>query len=269
MSTLPRLVVSLGFALVAAGCAQPFRATVDRRITQTAGRIDALVVETDNGSVTLETDLTLAEIAVDAQVTGSGESEDEARARAEEATVQFELRDEGRTARVYVTFPGDRRPAEGCSFVIRAPRVLTTRIDTGNGDVRVAGTAGDLAIDTSNGGVVVDRHEGTVAIETSNGNLRLTGISGEVTARTSNGSIVLDAGTGSIARFDLDTSNGGVEVALGPGFAGTIDAATSNGSVDCRLAAATVEGSRSEKSVRVGDGPRCRVRTSNGSIVLR
>lgn len=263
------LVSTLGLVLFVIGCAQPYRASVDRKATHPAGGLESLVIETDNGSVTLETDPLLTEISVEARVTGSGDSDDEARARAEAATVQFEPIDGGRGARFFVTFPEKRRASEGCSLVVRSPKFFSTRIETGNGDVRVVATAGDLDIHTSNGSVTVDQHVGTATIDTSNGNLRLLGVSGDVVAKSSNGSIVLDAGAGSIAKFDLDTSNGAVEIALGDAFSGSIDAATSNGSVDCRLSGAEVTGGRTEKTVRVGDGARSRVRTSNGSIVLR
>lgn len=259
----------IGLSAILAGCAQPYRASVDRRLAEPLGSIESLVIETANGSVTLETDPTLNEIAIDAKVTGSGASTEEAEMRAAAATVQVELTNGGRAARLFVTFPVERRSMEGCALSLRVPRLFQTRIETGNGDVRVSGTSGDLSIDTSNGSVVVDRHDGTLAIDTSNGNLRFTSISGEVIAKSSNGSIELDVGMGSLSRFDLDTSNGGVEVAVGPGYFGTIDAETSNGSVDCRIAGAEVSGYRSEKLVRVGDGVRSRVRTSNGSIVLR
>ncbi len=266
-----RLGACLGIAMGFLGCAQPFHAKADRESSHVVGGANALEVKTDNGDVWIHTEPGRTEIGVKARITGAGKTPEEAEERARNAKVQFAIDSASGVAHLTVAFEGDRRSSEGCAFDLLVPGLDRIRVDTGNGGVEIDGARGEVVVDTSNGHVSLSNVFGSAHLETSNGAIELTDVSGSVIARSSNGAVTTRGSAMDLKDFEIETSNGDIELALGANYDGEIDAETSNGGIECRREGAAVTKQRhgGHCSIRLGDGARSRVHTSNGSITIR
>jgi len=223
----------------------------ERVLTLTADHVEGskLVVRSRNGALKIQGDPHAVNVQIEAKLVCQGASQAEADARVVHAKVLAERSDGTLTIRP--EFPGEIRPGDGASIVVRIPTASGIEAETSNGGVKVLLLAGDLRIRTSNGGVGVIDHEGPVEIETSNGGVLLRNIGGRVRARTSNGEMVAENVRGPA---DLQSSNGGIQLVLAGDQTGPVHARTSNGTI----------------GVTVGGGFRGPVwlKTSNGSLVV-
>lgn len=160
-------------------------------------------------------------------------------------------------------------------------------VETSGGSIRVAAAGGALTATTSGGAIALGPTAGDIEARTSGGSIRIEDASGRVAARTSGGSIAVSAAGpieartsgGSIRAWfreqpegdsDLRTSGGDIEVVLPEGVGVDVDAKTSGGRVVADLPV-TVAGTLDRSALRGaigGGGPRLRLRTSGGSIVL-
>jgi len=223
----------------------------ERELTLTADHVGGskLVVRSRNGALRIQGDPHADRVQIEAKIVCQGASQVEADARAVHAGVLAERADGTLTIRP--EFPGEARPGDGASIVVRLPDAASIVAETSNDGVKVILLAGDLRVRTSNAGVGVIDHEGPVEIETSNGGILLRNIGGRVHARTSNGEMVAENVRGPA---DLQSSNGGIQLVLAGDQAGPIHARTSNGSI----------------GVTVGGGFRGPVwlKTLNGALVV-
>jgi hypothetical protein len=242
-------------------------------------------VNTANGSVQILVEPDRESVLVEAKVTASAPTVEEAEARLADIDVIIDHRESDRGAELFLTaeFEGGRRSNEGCSFVITTPGsagvlIRTSNgsvkvhgsdgeadVDTGNGTVTITDQQGPVRVDTSNGTVTVQRAAGSVDVETSNGRIVITDCQGPCTGQTSNGSVKFTAAAESNDAFSFRTSNGSITVYLPATMKGQIETSTSNG----RVSLITENGSQSGKSrtIRLSDsGAVSHLSTSNGSI---
>lgn len=139
---------------------------------------------------------------------------------------------------------------------------------TSNGAIRVkVEYNGLLDLKTSNGAITLDYGSGMVSLRTSNGaidlgQVRLTDSSSVL---TSNGRIEGAPIFPLHGEYLFETSNGRIELKMPFDTPGTFDVSTSNGKVDFCLGPESVSGQKSV-SIRRGQGPSIKVRTSNGYI---
>jgi DUF4097 and DUF4098 domain-containing protein YvlB len=145
-------------------------------------------------------------------------------------------------------------------------------IATGNGDVRVSGTAGMVKVSSGNGDLDVSGAEGTVSASTGNGRVRVTTGKGPVSASTGNGDITVDMK--SIANADdmkFTTGHGDIDVTVPASINMEFDATTGWGSIRTDFPI-RVQGSLNPRHIEgtIGrGGQRLRMSTGFGSIELR
>lgn len=127
--------------------------------------------------------------------------------------VQIEIRSGADGLTVHTRYPEDAGVDVSVDYHLRVPaRVRLTRIETVNGNLRVAGV------------------EGTGRLRSVNGNVELYDGAGRFSARTTNGNVRielrrLEAG----APMALETVNGSVVIALPPDAGAELDVSSSNG----------------------------------------
>lgn len=185
----------------------------------------ALEVVTTNGSVEIHRRRGLEAIKVRAEIKAASEE------RLDDTVIVADPLPDG-TLVISVSWPGERRSGEGCSFEIDTPDVSGVRVKSGNGGISLENLSGPADLETSNGSIEVKDHDGTVEARTSNGRIDLEDVTGLIVARTSNGKIeVEDAG----ATVDVGTSNGRISISLDDDNAGPVKAHTSNGRVKVRV----------------------------------
>lgn len=188
------------------------------------------------------------EVKVEARVQTRGDSDRDARALAEEVTVDAS----GRS----VSSNGPRtngRRNWSVSYVVWAP------------------TASDLALESTNGGISVEGITGDVTAETTNGGIDLSGALGRVEAETTNGGITLDLTRGSSSgSISAETTNGGISLIIPEGRSAELEAETTTGgiSVDFPVQVQGRIGRRLRTTLGEG-GPMIRLETTNGGIGIR
>jgi DUF4097 and DUF4098 domain-containing protein YvlB len=178
------------------------------------------------------------------------------------------------------------------SYVVALPKSMRLRAITGNGDVSITQTVGDVDATSGNGDVTIRESLGTVKATTGNGDVTITSAKGPVKASSGNGRIEantargpVDATTGNgdinvtMAAIPADqgsmtfsTGSGSVRVTLPATFNGEIDATTGNGSVDTDFEVRVqgrLNASRLRGTIGNGNGPLIKLRSGNGRLVLR
>ena len=179
------------------------------------------------------------EVRLRVKIVASGDSVDEARARA---------------AGVRVETDGTiRAVTEGkawASFRLEVPR------------------ASLLNLTSHNGGINLESLSGTVEARTTNGGVHLERMAGKVTARTQNGGVHVDLegdswdGEG----LDVQTSNGGVHLEVPAGYNAHLLTSTVNGRIHAPAALRErFEGKRLDTDLGRGGAP-VRVETTNGGV---
>ncbi|MCX5691290.1 MAG: hypothetical protein NTV94_16130, partial [Planctomycetota bacterium] len=108
--------------------------------------------------------------------------------------------------------------------------------------------------------------------DTSNATINLRGIRG-TKADTSNAAVTISLADSAQGPVNVDTSNGSITLEVGPAFNGRVAANTSNGRVTNHaknLKSATTDSSErtTSNTFSFGDGERCTLDTSNGSITI-
>jgi hypothetical protein len=148
---------------------------------------------------------------------------------------------------------------------------------SGNGAIRVANAAGSVRATSGNGDVAVDDAGGRVHANTGNGRVEVTTAAGPVDVTTGNGAIDVRMRTiAASSDMEFSTGNGTITVSLPGGFAGHLEANTGHGSVSSDFALQTI-GLITPSHIRAdigspsaaGSGPRLRLSTGNGDLVLR
>ncbi len=233
---------------------------------------ETLHVTTTNGRVDITVDPTLAEVQIEATVTAKAFTYEEALAHLAEIAVVVDHAP-GNILDVSVNYgPNGRQNGDGCSFTIRIPAVTGVMVDTKNGSIKLANTAGNANLTTSNGRVTLIGHAGAATVRTSNGSVQVEQVSGKVDVQTSNGRITYISTPDATEAFALRSSNGSITVTIPITVGGSINARTSNGSVrvggDASLK--EVSGSKKNRTLVLDDAAngQSTVTTSNGSITI-
>lgn len=223
-----------------------------------------IVVDTANGAITVTADAGAKDVTIVAKL----------RAQTKErlaATKVLAERKDDKTLSVYVKWPDDKRLSnEGCAFEIVLPDASSATLTSSNGAVTAKGIGGVVYAESSNGAITVEHAGGEVTAKTSNGSVTVSDAPGKVTADSSNGSIKVSLTKDAKGPVKLDTSNGSITLSFGPAFSGTIEADTSNGKVTITgvEAAKVTQRKKSGATVKLGDGEKSVLDTSNGSITI-
>lgn len=246
----------LAVALVAAPVAAD---TAQERFEQTyafsAGQ--RLSLENTNGDVWVETwdrDEVLVQATKRVKTRG-GASADEVL-----ADVRIEVEVDARGIEIETEYPrrglgffGWNDASISVEYDIKVPRRANLELQTVNGEIEVAGVAGDLQLSSTNGGIsVVDS-------------------AGRVDASTTNGGIRVELDEVADARMEFRTTNGGIRLDLPSSIRASVSARTTNGSIETDFpvtVAGTVKRTRLEGDIN-GGGPLIEMRTTNGSIRIR
>lgn len=200
-------------------------------------------------------------------------------------------------------------PPVKVSFEVTVPRHFNLNLHTSGGDIAVASlngnvrartSGGDLEFDriagdleagtsggdifvkegtarakltTSGGDIEVDRAGGPTEVSTSGGDITLHSVAQLIRATTSGGDVHAVI-TGPIADDALlSTSGGNVDVEVVKGTAFHLDASTSGGNVKASGLTITLEEGGSGKRKLIGavngGGPRLKLRSSGGDVIIR
>jgi len=209
------------------------------------------------------------ELTADGDVTvtvGSPDSiEVERRARTGFQDVSYEAVESGGTLAVEHTCP--RWWSNGvcqADLVVQVPAGTEVVVRTGSGAVRVEGVEGDLRVDSGDGDVLVAGAGGRVDARTSSGRVEVDGAGTAVVARSGDGDVtVRDAG----GTVEARTSSGRVVV---DGVTGDATAESGDGDVEAREVTGSASATTSSGAVRVGGVRGDVVATSgDGEVVVR
>ncbi len=272
--------------MLAAAAARPAPAattTTDRweKSYPIAGR-PALHLRTDEGHVRVHA-WDRHEISVRVSTTGWRIQERGVRIRERRIGDRVEL--EVRTPRIEVYFGIVVR---SLSIEVRVPREADLTLQSGDGDVGLAGVKGQISVRSADGRIVVDGAGGRLSLRAGDGRIVGTGLDGALEARTADGGIHVEG------RFDtltLGSRDGGIVAEVRPGSRLTtawsmstgdgrlslrvpsdlradIDAHTGDGAIDIDVPL-TLTAPVSRHDVRGalnGGGPALRLRSGDGSI---
>ncbi len=278
-------VLSAVAALPGCGTLVGFRAKGQQTLTAPHIADSGIHVTTQNGSVQITADAAASEVVILANITASGDTQQDADRRLALVQVSAQRLTDG-TLDVSSTFPDGWRSNDSCALNITLPEAHGVVIDTSNGPVTLVGLAGDAKVVTSNGSIRVERQNGAINAQTSNGRIVIVQAGDAVEAQTSNGSVDIDgfalsarvktsngsvtcrADEGSAGPVTIHTSNGSVNLVVPASMPGVIDASTSNGGITV-VGAADVVGDKQHRSVRLSQsGPNSLIDTSNGRITI-
>jgi hypothetical protein len=218
---------ALPLVLFVAGCAQAADKTLERTFTVSPG--GTLIVDADSASVEVSGG-NANQVSV--RMTANGSDSDLADIKLE----AFQKGDEvnivmrrGKQSWFGHSWSGDGR------IRVTVPPQFTVSVQTGGGNVELAGTVGSAKLHTSGGDIAVKNVTGNVLARTSGGGIRADTVRGDVDADTSGGDVQLLNVDGKIRG---STSGGNVECGLVGANRG-IKASTSGGSIRLVLPRAT------------------------------
>ncbi len=143
-------------------------------------------------------------------------------------------------------------------------------IFTSNGDIELAGTAGDAILNTSNGNINIEKNEGSIKARTSNGDVIADKTDMIIEAVTSNGKIKVEIKTLPEDGATIRSSNGSITLYLEENMNANVNASTSNGKVSAsNLSFVNLTQNKWSITGTLNEGGRdLNIKTSNGSIIL-
>lgn len=192
------------------------------------------------------------------------------------------------------------------SIEVHMPHNADLDLQTGDGDIEVAGINGDVSLlsgdgklrlsnlsgklnlQTSDGGITADNLKGDFRMRTGDGDIEATQLDGKCEISSGDGSVRLTgrfdgldirsgdgrvsaraaAGSKMTSPWSIRTGDGPVEVTLPKDFKANLDASTSDGRIKVGMPV-TVEGQMDPSRVRGalnGGGPALNIHTGDGSI---
>jgi hypothetical protein len=203
-----------------------------------------LVIDTDNGGVTLERGEP-GKITVDRRITDSINGPDPS----------WTL--EGDRLKLRLNCPGFMGVSCGGSYRIKVPLDIPLKVSADNGSINASGLRQDMQFSTDNGHIGIDDSTGNLILSTDNGGVGVSRVSADrVSVQTDNGGVRLRLDTPP-TNVKVGTDNGGVRISV-PDDENTyrVSTKTDNGGVRDDIGNDT-------RSNRVID-----VRTDNGGIDL-
>lgn len=272
------LGVTTAAILGLSGCGilgQLSRATESRSLAATSVPGESLRVTTDNGHVSVTVEPGRTDVQVDAKLTATGSSHQEALDRLAQLTVIVDHA-EGNVLDISIDYgTAEQRNSDGCSFEIRLPAVAGVSVNTRNGSIKLTDTVGAADLHTTNGHITVVRHDGPLLAKTSNGSVIAENVSGKVDIKTSNGHVTYIASPEAAQPFSLRTTNGTIQITIPTSIGGRINATTSNGSIKLAGSASEnikIEGTTKNRTLTLSDQTDHEdsiASTSNGSIIIQ
>ena len=153
---------------------------------------------------------------------------------------------------------------------VQVPPETALDLHSGDGHIRVDGTAGQARLDTGDGRIEVRNFNGWLTAHTGDGSMTIDGVLSDVNLRTGDGHIDLTVRPGSKMNngWLIHTSDGRVEARLPQDFAAELYAHTGDGHIQLDLPV-TVNGSIERSRIRGklnGGGPLLEITTGDGSI---
>ncbi len=115
------------------------------------------------------------------------------------------------------------------SFVVFAPKEMSTDLKTSGGHIEAKNLEGDQTIATSGGHLNLENLKGKIEAKTSGGHIDLLNMEGDLDVRTSGGHISANTVAGTL---QAKTSGGHIKLS---DISGSIKAATSGGSITANL----------------------------------
>jgi hypothetical protein len=184
-----------------------------RDLDLSAADVDVLEIEAGAGSLTIQGEPGLSDIAVSATIEVPGRGEDKARSIIESDLV-LTLEKSGQIAKLksYFTYHG-RGDSPVVHIEVQVPERLQLDIEDGSGSMSVTGVSGNIKVDDSSGSIKMSSVGGDVVIEDSSGsidvekvgaNLDIRDSSGSIKVQTVGGSVTVDDGSGSINVRDVE-----------------------------------------------------------------
>lgn len=224
--------------------------TFNHAQTKPASGVDEVIIDIDNGKVTIhhdEVDEIRAEFTVK---TYTGDSEEKAKADFLEKLLF--VNDEGKVrissdlkmiqVNVELFVPKKEyakisaRLLNG-SFKMKDAIAETVRIKTANGKIEVAGlTFKDGEFETANGSIALNNVKGnSIEAETLNGRVYIDGAVKDVEAHSLNGHVVVTTTDPEAEKIDAKTMSGSVEIYIPSGVALSGEIASNMGRLDLQL----------------------------------
>ena len=159
---------------------------------------------------------------------------------------------------------------QGVRIEVTVPPDTALDLHSGDGHIRVDGTAGPTKLDTGDGHIEVRNFNGALNAHTGDGHMIIDGVLTDVNLRTGDGHIDLTVRPGSKMNSGwlIHTSDGRVEARLPQDFAAELYAHTGDGHIQLDLPV-TVNGSIERARIRGkinGGGPLLEITTGDGSI---
>ena len=174
---------------------------------------------------------------------------------------------------------------------VRLPKDSDLTVDTGDGDIKATGLAGNINLNSGDGDLIVSAMSGALRLHTGDGGIEGSELDGQCDATSGDGRIKLSgrfdvlkakSGDGTIevtaarestmgSGWSVQSGDGEVEVALPSDLRATVDASTGDGRVSSDIPI-TVSGSLGKSRVQGtlnGGGQSLIIRSGDGSIRLR
>ena len=154
---------------------------------------------------------------------------------------------------------------------VQVPPETVLDLHSGDGHIKVDGTAGQARLDTGDGHIEVRNFNGALNAHTGDGAMTIDGVLTDVNLRSGDGHIDLTVRPGSkmgAAGWVIHTSDGRVEARLPQDFAAELYAHTGDGHIQIDLPV-TVSGSIERSRIRGklnGGGPLLEISTGDGGV---
>lgn len=215
------LATALGALALTIGGASALEAQQDRRSSTRGERIDTTFVVAANASV----DVQMPHIGRgSADVTVRGWSRSEMRVQGDTRDGQLSLSIGSRHVDIGTRGHSGQTNVE--RLEVHVPYGTRVHVNSGNGDVVVAGTRGPVDLTSFNGDIEVSEAADRVEIKTFNGDISATAITGRISVNASNGDVRVAGAHGSI---EVNTLNG--DVRLGDITSSSVRAKTMSGRI--------------------------------------
>ena len=158
----------------------------------------------------------------------------------------------------------------GVRIEVEVPPATTLDLHSGDGHIRVDGTAGAARLDTGDGHIEVRNFNGALNAHTGDGHMTIDAVLTDLNLRTGDGHIDLTVRPGSKMNSGwlIHTSDGRVQARLPQDFAAELYAHTGDGHIQLDMPV-TVNGSIERSRIRGtmnGGGPLLEITTGDGSI---
>jgi DUF4097 and DUF4098 domain-containing protein YvlB len=250
----------------AAAAALPARADEWSKTYNLTGKPD-LRVETSDANIRVDT---WDQNTIEAKVTTSGYKIGENGIRVEDRQNGDAVEIDVRYPRHSVQFGFNTHRVE---ISIHMPREGRVNLQTGDGNIELAGLKGEMDLSSGDGSETLDSVDGKLHANTGDGHIRANGRFDELDLKTGDGHVDVRAAEGSTlaGEWRLETGDGSVTLQVPDSLAADVDLRTSDGHIDLDMPV-TTEGKIKDNEVRGklnGGGNLINIHTGDGSIHLR